>query len=81
MTKQTETINTVHHIELAEGRCYFIPKAQQKNGRYAGLQFDQGAVGRSARKPSKASTDLRYTWKVTPEGEIPEHVKAHLIQR
>jgi hypothetical protein len=69
----------VYHIEFKDGeRGYFIPQSKQKNGKYSGIQFDQGAAGRSKNKPSKNSYSDDRNWTLTPEKDVPPHIKKHL---
>jgi hypothetical protein len=72
-------IGKVYHINHGDGEIsHFIPKELQKNGRHKGLQFDKGAAGRSARKPTTASYQFGHPWKETPSNEIPAHVAKHI---
>lgn len=71
-------LGKVYHIGKDEDRGYFIPKEVQKNGKHKGIQFDGGASGRSSKKPTSASYDYHQNWKLTPDSEIPPHIKAHL---
>ena len=69
----------VHHMEFKNGeRSHFIPLSTQKNGRHSGLAFDSGAAGRSRKKPVKTSVDPRDDFKLTPDHEIPDHVRNHM---
>jgi hypothetical protein len=72
------TPNKVYHIGKDDDRGYFIPKSKQKNGKWAGLQFDGGAAGRSAKKPTKYAYDPHPSWKETPDHEIPKHIKPYI---
>jgi len=72
-------VGKLYHIQHKDGeRGYFIPKEKQKNGKYKGLQFDQGAAGRSAKKPTTASYDYHHKWVQTPTDEIPSHISSHI---
>lgn len=79
----TIQIGKVHHLEFNDGeRAHFIPREQQKNGRYKGPMWDGGAAGRSAKKPVTKSTDMNNAnwnnWKITPDDQIPPYVKAFI---
>jgi len=72
-------VGEVYHIENRDGeRSHFIPIEKQKNGKYKGMQFDQGASGRSSKKPTTASYEPNYRWKKTPKEEIPNHISSVL---
>lgn len=75
-------IGKVHHHEHSNGEIsYFIPQEKLKNGKHKGLQFDQGAAGRSGKKPKQYSYDNKHNfWSPTPEDKIPSHVKDHLTE-
>ena len=55
---------------------FFIHLDTCKNGNAKGLAFDDGASGRSRRKPVKTTVDLNRDW--TLAETVPDYVAKHL---
>ena len=67
----------VYMLEFENGeKAYFIAQSKCKNGMSRGLAFDQGAAGRSSKKPKTTTVDLSRDWKRTDI--VPPHVFFYL---
>jgi hypothetical protein len=78
---ESEVFGKVFHFTMQDGRrIHFIPQSILKNGRYKGLQFDEGSAGRSAKKPVNTSWDRQFFNQSveTPQHEIPNHVMPYI---
>jgi len=79
---ENEVFGRLYHFTMQDGRrIHFIPQSILKNGRYKGLQFDEGSAGRSSKKPVNTSWDRQFFNQSveTPAHEIPQHIKPYIV--